>query len=175
MKKLLRNIYYQLCDWVFGLVFWYSTRVAQNKVCVLDIDNTIADTWRTLHQPSKAPIPVLKGTYTYLQKHIFSQNYTIIYLSHRPYSAFGTTYNWLKNNNFPVQFYNLFLVKTPFDKLKFLKKLSSSHHVVYFDDLSRNHENGEIIFYDDLITQVKALPLTYYDFFFIQQLNDAEN
>ncbi len=175
MKALIRPFYLAISKLLLYIIFIYTKKTAKKQVCVLDIDNTIADTWRARNKGANEPIKRLDGSYDYLATRFFNENYTVIYLSHRPYTDFFKTYRWLKENGFPVSFSKLFLVQKPVDKLPFLEQLIAKHDVTYFDDLSYGRDNGEIQFYSTLIDNVRRLPLHYHDFFFIEQLNVIEN
>ena len=59
----------------------------------------------------------------------------------------------------------LFLVPTAEDKLPYLKKaLHQTNKITYYDDLSYNHENGQVKFYNSLIDYIKKTPINYIGF-----------
>ena len=45
--------------------------------------------------------------------------------------------------------------------LKNGKPLNSNYPLIYFDDLSYNHEHGEILYYEDVLAAVKKMPIQY--------------
>ena len=45
--------------------------------------------------------------------------------------------------------------------LKNSKSLNNNYPLIYFDDLSYNHEHGEILYYEDVLTAVKKMPIQY--------------
>ena len=142
---------------------------------VLDIDNTLADTWKkleTLKTNRKdffKNIAPLIGTVEYVK-----QNYStipIIFLSNRNIIDFQVTIDWLNNAGFETKESLLILTNNPIDKISYLKYLTNSFHITYFDDLSYNHENGEVLFYDFVINEVNKLKIDYFDYDFLNKLN----
>ena len=70
---------------------------------------------------------------------------------------------------------NLILVPNANDKFYFINKLRENLYCVeFYDDLSYNHENGEIKFYDDLIDKINKLGIKYYDFYFLSNLQNVD-
>ena len=45
--------------------------------------------------------------------------------------------------------------------LKNGKSLNNNYSLVYFDDLSYNHEYGEILYYENVLAAVKKMPIQY--------------
>ena len=45
--------------------------------------------------------------------------------------------------------------------LKSGKSLNNNYPLIYFDDLSYNHEYGEILYYEDVLAVVKKMPIQY--------------
>ena len=43
---------------------------------------------------------------------------------------------------------------------------------IYFDDLSYNHENGDVFLHTDVINKVKEIDLKYYDYHFLKKINE---
>ena len=66
----------------------------------------------------------------------------------------------------------LFLVPRAEDKLPYLNKaLEYATRITYYDDLSYNHENGEVKFYSNVITELKKLRITYIGYQEINKVN----
>ena len=74
------------------------------------------------------------------------------------------TYRWLKKNGLSFNVFNVILVPKAKDKLWFLSLFSKNSNVVYFDDLSYNHENGQVLYYQEVIKNVNKLKLNYYNY-----------
>ena len=161
-------------------IYFYLYKNKYSKIWVLDIDNTLADTWPTLLEKKKYKnelhrlenLNVLTGSKNYFLEVCSHPNHGIIFLSARPLNSKVITQKWLENNNFWHQNANLILVPKAKNKLPFLNLITLlHHHVFYIDDLSYNHENGTVKFYDSVIKKVNKLNLFYYDNQFIQSIN----
>ncbi|MEO9872932.1 LNS2 domain-containing protein [Ekhidna sp.] len=147
----------------------YRTQLAGKKVVVFDIDNTISNTWPLLKETSKnyaltfkkaIPFPSIKD----LIREYHSSDYQVLYLTARKHSYYRVTLEWIKKNDLPCK-YGAFLVRAPFKKLWFLNKLIKMEcSVIYYDDLSYNHENGRVKFYDNIVEEVMKLDLKFYGY-----------
>ncbi len=103
---------------------------------------------------------------------MFKRQELVIFLTARNLRFFTETWNWLKSN-LPQQSFKLIVVDKPEDKLFFLKKAcNTERHVDYFDDLSYNHENGEVKFYDTMIAEVRKIDVNYHDYHEIIGINE---
>jgi hypothetical protein len=68
--------------------------------------------------------------------------------------------------------YDLIMVDRAEDKIKYLEFfIAKSTHVVYYDDLSYNHEKDEVKFYEQTIQKVRELSLEYQDVKTINKIN----
>lgn len=175
MRKIVKAIYNPFIKFYFSSKLkTFSKQIDSNQVLVLDIDNTISDTWKYLHEIKNnrkvfLNLPLLEGTCNYVK-----ENYShlpIIFLSNRNILDFNITKKWLDKHGFNAQKNLLILTNNPSDKLRYLKFLSNKFSVVYFDDLSYNHENGKVLFYEKIIDKVKKMNLKYYDSHIIANLN----
>lgn len=173
MFKLISGV----ADLISFLVFKFFI-YSEKSIVLVDIDNTIANTWPTLKNSKKSffeferyrNIEPLLASISYI-KNLEEKN--LIFLSARPFYYWFTTKSWLKSNGFPSGFSNLFLVSKANVKLRFLKyAIEKEIKIKYFDDLSFNHENGQIKFYDIEIDFVKSSNIEYFDFYFINSLNN---
>tara|TARA_B100001250_G_scaffold412378_1_gene443427 strand:- start:10383 stop:10916 length:534 start_codon:yes stop_codon:yes gene_type:complete len=155
--------------------FLYKQNKSQ-KILVLDIDNTIADTWPNLALYKKdrrsfyLNLPLLKNSINYIKSKY--SKLPIIFLSNRNFINYNLTHKWLIKNNFDTKEFILILTQKPDDKISFLNIILNSFSVIYFDDLSYNHENGKVLFYNDVIKKVRKLDLIYYDYNFIKKINE---
>jgi hypothetical protein len=144
---------------LFRLVTYFSSK---KNVVFIDIDNTIAHTWPTLHPstpefPSETvrllSIPPLFGSLNFIEKE-FSNEYLKIFLTHRPYHSIPVTIRWLSKQAGlkPGEF--VFFVQKPQEKLLYFqiaKKVKKLAEIVVLDDLSHSHEKGTVSFYQDII------------------------
>lgn len=146
-----------------------------NFFLVLDIDNTIADSWKDLENYKKnrnqyfKNLKPLKGTIEHLKKEY--STYPIIFLSNRNIIDLKITKYWLKKTGFEIKKSLLILTNNPSDKLIYLKYLTDNFDITYFDDLSYNQENGEILFYNVVINEVNKMKINYFDYKYINKLN----
>jgi len=151
--------------------------VKHRKIWIVDIDNTIADTWPILQSGHGSTykrlkkLKVLKG----MRKKIVETDATVIFLTARKYHHFFSTRKWLRDNGFPTSFFNVILVPRPEHKLSYLNSVAGFFDVSYFDDMSYNHENNEVKFYTECINAIRKLPITYYDYHYLRLINSSEN
>jgi hypothetical protein len=185
LKRVAVNIinwivfnYYNL-KFSFLIYFKYKN----DSIVFIDIDNTIADTWPTLVNNSRKDelkrilkIPVLKGMQSFISKNYLNIPKTnIVYLTARHFSQIGVTNKWLLSNNFLDLNTDIIVVFHPSVKLHFIKKaVHKKLNVTYIDDLSYNHENNEIRFYDDIINEVSQLPINYINYSKILNINNVK-
>jgi hypothetical protein len=144
-------------------------RAPQRGVTVLDIDNTLADTWPSFSRswPSRAArlssLPVLPGVKSEIHDAGLRRDDLIVFLSHRSWRHWRVTRQWLRRHGFSVGVANLVLVAQAADKVKHLKRLTATgRRVTYWDDLSYAHEEGEARRYDAVIREVLTLDLDYH-------------
>ncbi|RLV61414.1 hypothetical protein D5018_01615 [Parashewanella curva] len=153
----------------------------QKSIFIIDIDNTIAETWPTLVD-RKIPL-VLNYLKLKPKRNVVSKIYDLIkqedssvevlFLSARTYYYKPVTRFWLR---FVLGFklnYQTILVDRANDKVDYLKRyLSEGYSIKYFDDLSYNHENGEIKYYQEVINFANSnSDIEYYDYAWIKQFS----
>lgn len=141
--------------------FFY--RVISNtskQILLLDIDNTLADTWPTINQSWNSEserlskLNPLESVISHLFKNYSPKEYQWVFLSSRSYFSHYVTICWLKRNKMPAGWKNVILVQSPMEKIDLINKYVKNK-IVYFDDLSYNHENGEMKFYEKQIELIK--------------------
>ena len=160
----------------------FFIQVARNNkknICIVDIDNTLADTWKSFleiyssESDRLANLSPLNGMIKKIKSNRDNDN--IIFISARSYRHYFLTRRWLKKQNLPVTMTNVLLVNGPLEKYYFLEKIHNSHEVTYYDDLSFGHEKGSVLFYEKTIKMVNELNLTYVDYDKIKRINNYEN
>lgn len=176
MRAIIKALYNPLIKFFFiNKLKIFSRKCETKQFLVLDIDNTIADTWKNLHDFKKGRfayfrnLEPLEGTIKYIK-----ENYgdlPVVFLSNRNIVDYDVTKKWLKKRSFNAP-QILILTNNPKDKLVYLKYLCERFGVVYFDDLSYNHEKDKVLFYDEVIQEVKKLNVKYYDYNSILKLNN---
>ena len=151
---------------------------------VVDIDNTIADSWRAQTPPYLAQFRSESDRIMSIQPFESMQRLfqdipprtRVIFLSARYYIRYFVTKKWLKKHGFWQAGSALVLVERMRDKAPLLADVLtnidtktppqylndiSRYPITFFDDLSYNHEKGAVLFYDDVIETVKKMPIKY--------------
>lgn len=158
MKKIVKYIFRFYQHFLFKSIIEKSSK----PLLLLDIDNTLADTWPSLNKKWDSEVnrifslPPLQPVIDYLYSTYPIANYEWIFLTSRSYKLRKITINWLLNQKLPASNENVILVQSPNEKIALIKNYVKKC-AVYFDDLSYNQENGEIKFYLDEIEQCKRL------------------
>ena len=151
--------------------------LSKNQIAVIDIDNTIANTWnslypKTISQSSRSEIKKIKKKdySSELLKKVFDDYDLVFFLSARNFKLYHVTADWIQKN-FNVKKFKLRLVPDVELKLIYLKKFTLNNKtILYVDDLSYNHENGEVKFYKKVIKRVrKNSNILYYGYDDIQK------
>ena len=183
MKTRLHLLLKYLPALFFRQLFKISLRKSrpQQAIWICDIDNTIADTWRFFYVENGKPkaekyllLPILKG----MSQQVFDQQHTnkIVFLTAREFRRFFLTRRWLRQNGFIVRWHNVILVSRMRDKLPLLAAVAKRfpNQITYFDDLSFNHQNGDIKFYDDVINGLQKLPIRYVGYDELLKINELD-
>ena len=130
------------------------------SVYFFDIDNTLADTngKKSLTGVKAFPALVDKVHQAYKEHEIF-------FITSRNITRWFNTYRWLKKRKFQQLFSRLILVSRPHIKLTILDiAIRQGLVITYYDDLSYNHENGQVLLYDEIIREVRKLPVRYFGY-----------
>ena len=148
--NLLRKVLFTVLK-LSTLVWFYQNKYL--RIVVFDLDNTVAyyDYSNSTRKESLSCRLKTMKVYTGILKLMLAykrKNYRILILTARDYRFYNVTRNWLKKNNVP--FDKLILVHSPTLKKSILKY--TQNVVTYYDDLSYNHENDHIKFYEELIS-----------------------
>ena len=137
---------------------------------MLDIDNTLADTWPSYHRrwtsenDRLSSLPALPGMKGAAYDAAVRRGDVVVFLSRRNWWHWPLTRRWLRRNGFSATVANLVLVTQAADKVNHLRRLTeSADTVVYWDDLSHGHEDGRARRYEAVIRQVLTLDLDYRD------------
>ena len=176
MRKVVKALYNPFIKFYFysKLKSFIKTKKSTSYL-VLDIDNTIADTWKNIENFKKnrknffSNLLPLVGTIQYVKEKY--GHLPIIFLSNRNIIDYQVTKDWLQKNGFNTPECLLILTNDPNDKLTYLKYLTNNYAVTYFDDLTYNHENGKELYYHEVISEVKKMKIDYFDYEFILKLN----
>jgi hypothetical protein len=173
--KLIRKLVDCVLDNFTYLIFKKSINkyYGFDEVVIFDLDNTLIDTYPLLnHMPLREVFSnaVIHPNMMKILNDLSGKGVYVYILTSRKFQFYGVTKKYLsKNLNFKVPFY---LVSEPIKKLKFVKYSSIVFNKVsYYDDLSYNHENGEVKFYLDVIGEIKKLPVSYFGYDEILKIN----
>lgn len=196
VRKTARTIVRFPAKWYFNRQFKRAFTDDYDTFWVVDIDNTIADSWKKMtpqykehfrsvsnrmmsFEPFEAMQQLLKDT---------PPRTRIVFLTARQYIRYFVTKRWLRKHGFLQADSVIVLVERMKDKAPLLEGVvknyfdkktppqylsdyahktsitpsKSTHYpVIYFDDLSYNHENGEVLYYEDVIAAVQKMPIRY--------------
>lgn len=147
-----------------------------DSVCIFDIDNTIANTWPSFNKVYKNTNERLLSLEVFspmIEKvhHYYKTGHQVLFLTARSYRSFYITKKWLKKHG--IYKSNLIIVNNPMEKIELIKSLNKS--IIYYDDMSYNHENGEVKFYDECIREIdKMKNIKYYGYKEIRQMQEGK-
>ncbi|MDZ7877829.1 MAG: hypothetical protein U5L45_09175 [Saprospiraceae bacterium] len=192
VRKIARTIVRFPAKWYCNYQFKKSFTNEYDNFWVVDIDNTIADSWRTQTPQYMAQFRSESNRIMSIRPFESMQQFfedipprtRIIFLSARYYIRYFVTKKWLKKHGFWQTDSVLVLVERMRDKaplladvlIKFNKNTlpeekseqtpqhlrdSGKYSIIFFDDLSYNHEKGKVLFYEDVIEAVKKMPIKY--------------
>lgn len=172
VKRLIYRPIYAVLRWYYFLVFKMLLNSEHKDIYVFDLDNTLADTYPYINSTiNHLEIPAHKGMIEVLKDKI-ADNQLCIILSARNYKMISLTKKWLKINLGSKKDIPLFLVPRAEDKLPYLMFADKKfENVFYYDDLSYNHENGEIKLYQKVIESIEKTSIHYYGYDKINIIN----
>lgn len=164
LLKLLKQVKLFLLNSINSFIFFIVNNISKDSVIhIYDIDNTLVDTWKYLNSNDKHILrrlefhPEMKK----LINNLYLNN-TVLFFSVRPLKNWNDTRIWLSSNLFKFKWFHLFLFSSPRHKVDFVLRLSSlGFKIVFTDDLSYNHENGDVKFYTEEIIRVNNSTVSY--------------
>jgi hypothetical protein len=183
-RKIARTIVRFPAKWYCNYQFKRAFTGDYDAFWVVDIDNTIADSWRTQTPQYLAQFRSESDRIMSIQPFESMQRLfqdipprtRVIFLSARYYIRYFVTKKWLKKHGFWQSDSSLVLVERMRDKAPLLADVVTkfekntppqyfnyfdSYPITFFDDLSYNHEKGEVLFYEEVIEAVKKMPIKY--------------
>ena len=164
----------------FKVYFSFLLYLNRGKLAVFDIDNTLLNTWPLRAERLSEYEVYLKATpfkrVVELIRSLEGNGYQIFFITSRRYRYYLLTVRTLLRH-FPLRIAKgAILVENPDAKIYFLDKAVGQvkEKILYYDDLSYNHEHGQIKFYSDVIEQIKKLDIVYFDAAYLNQIQDVE-
>lgn len=166
---MLRTIFDFCCSFFFRQLFLAKSRInSRASLYIFDIDNTLGDTYPTLRKkyPSDKErllsIPVFPQIKNIIQQLLKSESRKVIFLTARSYKSWSITHQWLVSNGIEVNLSDVIIVSTPAQKIKLLQSIIPRQKpITFIDDMSWNHENGQVRFYENEIRLLSGLPLRH--------------
>ncbi len=167
MKIFKRVVRIIISNYFF--ILFKTLRKTENLI-IFDIDNTL--TINKLNAPVNQSNPIINENMVQIFFNAKKQENTkVILLTARDYQLYLKTFFWVKRNLNLSQINQLFFVEKAERKIAYLKYAYSKYkNVIYYDDLSFNHENGEVKFYNKLIEEFKGFPICYIGYDEIQRI-----
>ncbi len=188
-RKIARTIVRFPAKWYCNAQFKRAFTDDYEAFWVVDIDNTIADTWRTqtpqyLAQFRSESDRIMSIAPFEAMQRLFQDippRTRVIFLSARYYIRYFVTKKWLKRHGFWQADSALILVERMHDKAPLLESvlknyfekkippqylndnslITNNYPITFFDDLSYNHEKGEVLFYKEVLEAVQKMPIKY--------------
>lgn len=160
-------------------------RNRQRTIYLVDIDNTVANTWPTLKDRNNRlsekerleGLPIFIGMRYYLKSLEKDEDNLIVFFTARSIFTTAFTRTWLKSNGLIRNTNQLVVTRTAETKWLLLKSIFFTvKKIVYIDDLSHKHESGTPEFFHGVIQKVRAHAtsrpfFSYLDYQFIESAN----
>jgi len=168
MKRIIYFLYSKYYKIYFTRKFKKQLAKEYSDIYIFDIDNTIANTWPSFLQGYNSLEDRLSSLAIFynMRNHILqliSLDKKILFLTARPYLAYELTFKWLDSMGIIKDKEDLFLVSKPYEKVELLKNIKNKN-IFFYDDMTYNHEKGEIKYYDKEIKKVNSLAhIKYFD------------
>ncbi len=156
-------------------IYWFVFSGKQKKIAIFDIDNTLALSALFLYNGkcSISNVPANKS----IKKILLEKKeygHKIIFLSHRPFHHFHSTFFWIKNNIVTnVRKKDIIFVPEVKFKLYFLKLFLKKGTISYYDDLHYGFELPEGPFaYKEIISKIEEMDIEYYGYDYIKRFKN---
>ena len=168
--KYIATLIYMPFLLIYFRLFLFVSR--KKKFVFVDIDNTIANTWPYLNRAIPLnviykEVPPFLMMVNLIQSIEFEKDNLVVFLSARNPRYYKITKNWLNQNGF--RSFLLLLVPSVNNKITVIKVVSRKKVVTIYDDLSFNHEAGDIKYYGGIIHDIKQMEnVKYFDYNFLK-------
>ncbi len=176
MKLIFKILFKAYQHFLFKKIVFKNDK----PILLLDIDNTLAYSWQSLTTDWRSNSDRIKnlspinGIIDYLKCLYPIETFEWVFVTNRSYTLRRVTINWLLLHKLPADNSNVILVQSPMEKISLIVKYVSKR-AVYYDDLSYNHEYGEVKFYSDEIERCSSLKnLQYFGYHEILKIINNE-
>jgi len=166
-----------IVNYLYKFLVYYRRLDKSKTIYIYDIDNTIAKT----HEFSnfngvldKNNVGMLDYYRNMTKKVIlnYNNNDLVYFFSVRPIKLWPDTLKWLRNIRINVKSNELFFFQSPMHKVNFIKYLcDKGFTITFYDDMSYNHENNKVLFYQNEIDILKKMPIEFFDYNFLKKYN----
>jgi hypothetical protein len=161
MLKILK-IY--LLNTINKILFFRLNNIRKDSIIhIYDIDNTLVDTWKYINTNDKYILRKLE--FHAEMKKLVNGSYSnshVLFFTVRSLNNWNDTRIWLSLNLFKFRWFHLYHFSSPSHKVDFVLQLNNmGYKIVFTDDLSYNHENGKVKFYNEEIIRVKNSDVSY--------------
>ena len=182
---MLRKVAIALCQRFFLMLVSSQVRDPKQyrgapRYFFFDIDNTLADAWPSFLIPWKsqqervASLAVFMGMHRWVSSLQQYPNNKIFFITARSYTTWLITRNWLRSNGLNATWSNTIITNSPEEKLGIIRQTTApGNHVYWIDDLSYNHEHGEVRYYSHLIERIKETRIRYFGASTIKHINQS--
>jgi hypothetical protein len=174
LYNLLKRVKVFTLSYINFFIFFRLNNIKKDStIHIYDIDNTLTDTWKFLNSSNKYILRELdfSNGMKKLINDLYSSN-QVLFFTVRPLSKWNDTRIWLSLNLSKFKWFHLFLFSTPSHKIDFVLKLNDlGYKIILTDDLSYNHENGDVKFYIDEILRIKKSEVSYVSYGEILEIN----
>lgn len=185
MKRKILRIIYAISDTWHWLQFkkTISGEGQGRHLYFIDIDNTLADTWPTLKQgyyrnerERLNSLPIFAGMRRYILDLKRDKENKVLFITARNITAHQVTLNWLRGNGIETSAEDVVVVSSAKQKIRFIAAAKEKKiNITYIDDLSYNHENGEMKMYKEVISAINSMNVPYLGVEEISEINRLFN
>ena len=168
---MIKSFFYQVMLNVWDYLQRFRLSAVRNNaiVHVIDIDNTL-----TIYRGDGKIDhinPDARHNMIQYVRDLIVRNHKVIFLSARDFRLWNPTIQWLSKQNVLVSKKDVFLLPNASAKIDYLNKLIEQNiEVNYIDDLSYNHEKGQVKLYEEVLSLINKMPLTYKGIDFIESI-----
>jgi len=161
LKRIIYFLYSKFYKIYFTRKFKKQLTKVSSEIYIFDIDNTIANTWPSFLQEYEtledrlSSLAIFYNMRNYIIE-LKNNGQDILFLTARPYSSYNLTFQWLESIGLIKDEDCLFLVSKPNEKIQLLKSIKNKK-IFFYDDMTYNHEKGEIKYYEKEIKKVNSL------------------